>query len=160
MAGLSLFANRLRLRSCALLVEDEKLLLAKQNIPTRTESVWMPPGGEVKTGESLEAALIRELKEETGLDVEVERLFYVHEFIEMPFHALEFYFVCIRTGGNMSVGMDPELGEEEQILQELKFIELSDLNDLNLYPIHIRNHFRTEFHEKPRIRYIKSSQAR
>lgn len=157
MAGPSLFANRIRLRSCALLVENQKLLLAKQKVPTRKESVWLPPGGEVETGESLGAALKRELREEAGLEVEAERLFYVHEFIENPFHALEFYFVCIRTGGEPELGSDPELGEEEQMLEELKFVDLSDLNHVNVYPKYIQDHFGREFFEEPRIRYIKNA---
>lgn len=149
-----LFANRLRVRSCALLVENRKLLLARQNVPTRKGTVWLPPGGEVEAGESLEFALKRELREETCLEVEVERLAYVHEFIEKPFHALEFYFVCQRTGGTLAIGLDPELNEEEQILEELQFIDIFSLKDFPVYPEYIRNNFSREFYEEPRIRHI------
>lgn len=56
---------RLRDRSSSLVV-----LIERRNPP----SGWALPGGFVDVGESLEAAAIREAKEETGLDVELEVL--------------------------------------------------------------------------------------
>ncbi len=60
------------------LVTNEKgeVLLAKRNQPENPliHNKWEFPGGGIEFGENPEEALIREMKEETGLDVEIVRL--------------------------------------------------------------------------------------
>ncbi len=51
------------------------ILLIKRKNPPKG---WALPGGFVDYGESLEAAAVREAKEETGLDVELVRQFHVY----------------------------------------------------------------------------------
>jgi 8-oxo-dGTP pyrophosphatase MutT (NUDIX family) len=48
--------------------DDGRLLLVKE------DGRWLTPGGEVEAGESHEAALVREVREETGIQVSVETL--------------------------------------------------------------------------------------
>lgn len=45
---------------------------------------WESPGGKLEFGEELEEALIREMKEEVGLDVTVEKLLYTSTFFTHP----------------------------------------------------------------------------
>ncbi|MCL2197737.1 MAG: NUDIX domain-containing protein [Defluviitaleaceae bacterium] len=62
--------------SGACLVNDNgELLLQKRS---GTEDIWGFPGGALEVGESIEEAAIREVKEETGLDVEMEYLVGVY----------------------------------------------------------------------------------
>ena len=53
---------------------DSLVLIKRRNPPHG----WAIPGGFVDEGESIEHAAIREAKEETGLDVSLEKLFYVY----------------------------------------------------------------------------------
>ena len=58
------------LGASAVIVEDGKVLLIKRE----DFEVWALPGGTVESGETTAQAAIREVKEETGLDVELSRL--------------------------------------------------------------------------------------
>lgn len=59
---------------------------------------YVLPGGRVKFGESAEEAVVREIKEELGVDVTVERCLYVHQNffpwnMQINCHELAFYFL-------------------------------------------------------------------
>jgi len=55
-------------------VEDGIILIKRKNPPPG----WAIPGGFVDYGESLEDAVVREAKEETGLDIELVRQFHTY----------------------------------------------------------------------------------
>jgi len=55
---------------CAVLAENGRLLAAKRGPGGRHGGLWELPGGKLEPGETAEAALIRELREELGLEVE------------------------------------------------------------------------------------------
>jgi len=123
---------------------DSSLLLLKQRVPTRENPIWMPPGGGVLVGETLESALTREVMEETGLKVLPEKLVWIHEFIETPFHAIEFYFECSIVGGMLKLGNDPELPDNEQVLLDVEFVSADQLPELPVFPEFLKTIFEGE----------------
>ncbi len=151
------FSNKLRIRASAIIVSDNRLLLIKHDLPTRENPVWMPPGGGVSFGETLEDALTREVKEETGLIVQPLKLLWIHEFLEKPYHALEFYFESSISGGMLKLGRDPEIPENDQILLELKFISSQKAEELPVYPEFLNDFISSGCDLPNEIQYEKSS---
>ena len=63
---------------------------------------WAMPGGKVEEGETLADALVREMQEETGLDVEPGRLLYVCDHLPgNGTHVVHLTFEARRTGGTV-----------------------------------------------------------
>lgn len=150
------YKGSLRVRVSGIIIRDDSLLLVKLQPPTRPYPIWMPPGGGVKQGESLETALKRELLEEAGVEVKTGRLCLVHEFLEPPYHAIEFYFKAMISGGNLQKGTDPEHADDVQILRDLKFIPFSNFSGIELYPEFLQNHMTSIVTHGSSIHHIKT----
>ena len=85
----------------ALVDVDGRVLLAQRPAGKSMAGLWEFPGGKVDTGETPEAALIRELAEELGLDVTASCLapltFASHSYPD--FHLLMPLYVCRKWSG-------------------------------------------------------------
>ncbi len=88
--------------AAALIDADGRVLLAERPAGKPMAGMWEFPGGKVEPGETPEAALIRELREELGIDVAVSCLapltFASHGYA--AFHLLMPLYVCRRWQGN------------------------------------------------------------
>ena len=62
-----------------ILIENNTVLLAANRWYSGQPLIWTLPGGRADDGEGVARALVREFKEETGLDIEVLDLAYVAE---------------------------------------------------------------------------------
>ncbi|MGD7024906.1 NUDIX hydrolase [Rossellomorea vietnamensis] len=100
--------------------ELEKRVLMVKN----AGSVWTLPGGAVETGETLEEAVIREVKEETNLTVEVEELLAVNEafFLKKEVHPLFFTFKTRVLEGEVSI-----LDQEE--IEEIQWVDIETADE-------------------------------
>lgn len=124
------FGERMRVRVNALIYKDNSILLLKHKNLGPSGELWMPPGGGVEFGETTEEALIRETYEETRLNVKKAEFQLIFEFIKPPLHAIEFFFNISEYTGDLQLGSDPELGDE-QILQEAEFVTFEELSVMN-----------------------------
>lgn len=59
----------------AILIYDNKILIAQRGHDDALAGFWEFPGGKVEEGESHEQSLVREMREEFGIDVEVDKFF-------------------------------------------------------------------------------------
>lgn len=125
-------SGKIRVRVNGLIFKDDSILLVHIKSPTNPAPFWMPPGGGLEFGETLEQALHREILEETGLKVTYSKLWYITEYIKAPWHAIEFYYYCETSGVQAKLGTDPEL--EHQMLQDLQWFKIHDLPSLTLKP--------------------------
>ncbi|HEY4117022.1 MAG TPA: NUDIX domain-containing protein [Byssovorax sp.] len=81
------------------------VLLIQRGNPPRKGS-WSIPGGRLEAGESIVAAVARELLEETGLVVRVGALIEVVEVLEAPHHFVVLDYACARISGDVRAGDD------------------------------------------------------
>ncbi len=105
----------------ALVDADGRVLLSKRPLGKQLGGLWEFPGGKVEQGERPETALIRELKEELGIDVAESCLapltFASHAYEE--FHLLMPLYVCRRWKGQVH-------GAEGQELAWVRPLKLRD----------------------------------
>jgi 8-oxo-dGTP diphosphatase len=78
----------------AMIVNDhnEILFLKRNNPPVKGE--WWFAGGRIKRGETFEEALRREVKEETGLDIDIIRFIGVYNRLFPERHDITLGFLC------------------------------------------------------------------
>ena len=101
-------------------IYDGRALLIRRASPP-LEGQWSIPGGMLEVGETLEQGVVRELAEETGLDVRVIELVEVFERIfpappnadgspgnaaRPQYHFVILDYLCERRGGTLCAGSD------------------------------------------------------
>ena len=87
----------------ALIDPDGRILIAKRPEGKQLAGLWEFPGGKVEPGERPEQALIRELKEELGIDVKEACLapFVFTSHAYEKFHLLMPLYLCRRWSGTV-----------------------------------------------------------
>lgn len=113
--------NRVDVAYALIINEHDHVLLVKNK---RGESFdYTLPGGAVEKQETLTEALVREVKEETGLEIEAGEIVEVTEafFMEKGNHALFFTFLTNVIGGK------EEITRPDEIL-ELKWVPSKDIH--------------------------------
>jgi len=105
--------------ACALVDTDGRVLIAQRPEGKPMAGLWEFPGGKVEPGETPEATLIRELKEELGIDTSASCLapltFASHAYPD--FHLLMPLYVCRRWQGTPKA-------HEGQVLKWVKAQEI------------------------------------
>ena len=80
--------------SAGLIFRSGKLLITKRHADAHLGGLWEFPGGKREAGETFEQCLVRELREELGVEVEVGRLFesLTHAYPDKTVHLR--FFLC------------------------------------------------------------------
>ena len=120
-----------RLAVRALLLDAQDRLLIVNAYPGARLGLWCAPGGGVETGTSLPDNLIREMREETGLEVTVGDPALVNEFHDPQsgFHQVDVYFRCT-TRDRMPV----DWTDPEGVVSHRRFVTRAQLATLRHKP--------------------------
>ena len=105
-------ARSANLAAFALLIEGDRVLLVKQSYGPR---LWALPGGMANPGETLENAAVREVREETGLDVQLSGIVALADRGTL--------LLAVFAGAVRGGEMQPEPDE----IEELRWFSLDEL---------------------------------
>ena len=122
--------GRFRLRGVGIIIKDNKVLM----VHDEKRKYYYAIGGATHIGETTKDAAIREVYEESGLKVEVDRLVLVQEnFFEMEdgmHHEIAFYYLMKDIGSQKISGTRVLDFEEEG----LEWLDIDTLLDNRVYP--------------------------
>ena len=108
------------------------------------------PGGGLEEGEDLEECCIREIKEELGVNVKIEKLLYEIEVVENSISVLgiinpnqkEYFYLCKYISGEFGKGDGPEYNNDPEYAESGKFlpeiISIGEIRSINLFPPEIK----------------------
>jgi len=127
--------------SAALIFRDGKLLITRRRAGAHLGGLWEFPGGKREAGESFEACLVREIREELGIGISVGGLFeeIAHDYPEKSVH-LKFFLCRLEFGEPQTLGCaafqwvgKSELGDFEFPAADAQLLEkLSGLLEFKL----------------------------
>jgi 8-oxo-dGTP diphosphatase len=148
---------RKTIRAVAIVIKDNKVLLIKRKNGGKVYYVF--PGGGVEENETIEAAVLREVKEETTLEVRIKKLLYHHHYIE---NSDQYFYLCDYLSGEPVLG---NANEKEDMTNNSDnfylptWIVIDKLSSLLVYPLEIRDWFiedyKTDFRDTPREAEMK-----
>ena len=107
--------------------EKQEILLVQHKKGTRY--YWVLPGGRIEYGEDFATCAVRELKEETNLDIRFGKVVFLSEAIapDRSRHIINIYATADILGGELRVGDEP-------MLADAAFKPIMDLDKITLYP--------------------------
>ena len=106
----------------AVVVTDGALLMVQRN-QEPAKGLWTLPGGRVEHGEYIEDALRREVSEETGIDIEVDRLLGIFEVVGDP------HFVILDFLATAASQMEPRAATD---VAQARWVPLDEVEKMEL----------------------------
>lgn len=128
-------------RAAGIVIKDSSVLLMERK--TNTDHYFVFPGGGVEEGEDPQDTAVRELAEETSIEVVLDRLIYnVTYFEKRPERNTQLFYLCKYISG------EPSLHEASEELAYMnagngvyipQWVPLNRIQSLTLYPFWIRD---------------------
>jgi len=102
----------------AVVIHKNKLLVVKERISNVGFKI---PGGHIDNKEMISTALVREVKEETGIDVQFESIISLGHFYPHQFHKSNLYILCLASAKSFEINIE----DTDEIL-EAKWVDVNE----------------------------------
>ncbi|MBP0723777.1 NUDIX hydrolase [Bacillus sp. RG28] len=114
------------------IIKDNEVLIIKENKPSAINK-WNMPSGRVEQGEDILNAACREVKEETGYDVNLLKTTGVYNFFsDTNHHVILFHFVGEIIGGSLQIVENEIIDSKWISIHELLQFEKNELRNANV----------------------------
>ena len=127
-------------------MEDGFAFMHRKNVIKRNYTF---PGGGLENGETLEEGVVREVKEEFGINVKVIKKLY--EMESEKFNQNEYFFLCEYIDGTFGTGDGPEFNNDSKYIDSGNYlpeiIKREEVKDLVLLPPEIKEKFVKDLEE-------------
>ncbi len=125
-----------RIRVGVLLFKNDKILLIKHVNPKDGYTWWVPPGGGVQDNETIFDCAKREVFEESGLKVDIEKPIYIRQFIfnEFQQNNIDIYLLAKYLEGNETTDNMHGKGDDDKFIKELKYFSKEEIQKINVFP--------------------------
>ena len=94
----------------AVVIHNDRILLVKRG-KQPAQGEWAIPGGSVELGETLQAAVEREIHEETGVTIRAGKIIYTFDSIVMDGNRTRFHYVILDFEASYVAG-EPRAGDD------------------------------------------------
>lgn len=108
----------------AVVVKDGALLMVRRGTEPN-KGLWTIPGGRVEKGEYLNDAVVREVKEETGIDIQVKELLGILEVVGDPHYVILDHVAIPIGSADITPGDDAD---------EVRWVPVEEVANLDCTP--------------------------
>jgi 8-oxo-dGTP diphosphatase len=145
-----------RISAGAIIIKDSEILLVRYK-DGDGNSYLVGPGGGVLSDEGVNEAIVREVREETGLEVSPSRILFVEELLWRHYRIVKIWFLCNIIGGQLA---HTQGAIEEGITEVRRYRKDQLLNEV-VYPSVLLSHnWDTFFKDNLESRYLGMSNAK
>jgi len=118
-----------RISAGAIIIKDNKILLVRYT-NKQGKTYLVAPGGGVNGDEGLPHAAVREVKEETGVEVVPNKILCVEDLCWRDYRLVKVWFLCQMVGGQL----ERTQGAIDEIITEAKWYAKEELKNEVVYP--------------------------
>ncbi len=132
-----------RIRGATIVLDGDRILLVKHQVPDTGAVWWIPPGGGVEGTESVFECAAREAFEESGLTVDPDRIVYLREYIGSMSvaHGFEVFILCSGYSGTLTTANIAGRRVDEDGIKDARFLSRSEMSPLVVYPEELKDKF-------------------
>ena len=118
-----------RISAGAIIIHNNKILLVRYNNSSGKTNL-VAPGGGVNNEEGLSQAVVREVKEETGVEIVANKILCVEDLYSRKYRMVKVWFLCQMVGGQL----EKTPGAIDEAIIEAKWYTNQELKNETVYP--------------------------